>query len=119
MSYLNLSPKFHENPYEVMMATLLVGVREKYTVRTQREMKLGRSDIIMIPKARGDMGIVIEIKTARSVKGMDAGVDEAFEQIHDRSYFKDMPPGRVSLIGICFHSKLAKARAEIVEVPAL
>ena len=117
MSYLNFGPETRENSYEVMMATLLVGVREKYTVRTQREMKLSRADIIMVPKARGDMGIVIEIKISKSVKGMDAGVNEAFKQIHDRSYFKDMPPGKVSLIGICFHSKLAEARTEIVEVP--
>ncbi len=119
MSYLNLTPKAYENPYEVMIATLLVGVCEKYTVRTQREASLGRSDIIMVPKARGDTGIIIELKIASSAKKMDAGVDEALKQIHDRTYFKEMPPGKVSLIGICFHSKLAKARTELVMVPDL
>ncbi len=114
-SYLNLSDKTPENPYEMMVVTLLIGLCERYTVRTEREMGYGRSDIVMIPKVQGDSGIVMELKIAKTAKDMDAGVDEALKQIHDMRYYKELS-GEVLLIGICFHSKQAKARSEIIRV---
>lgn len=114
-SYLNLSDKTPENPYEMMVVTLLIGLCERYTVRTEREMGYGRSDIVMIPKVQGDLGIVMELKIAKTAKDMDSGVDEALKQIHDMRYFKELS-GEVLLIGICFHSKQAKARSEIIRV---
>ena len=114
-SYLNLSDKTPENPYEMMVVTLLIGLCERYTVRTEREMGYGRSDIVMIPKVQGDLGIVMELKIAKTAKDMDAGVDEALKQIHDMKYYKELS-GEVLLIGICFHSKQAKARSEIIRV---
>ena len=114
-SYLNLSDKTPENPYEMMVVTLLIDFCERYTVRTEREMGYGRSDIVMIPKVRGDLGIVMELRIAKTVNDMDAGVDEALKQIHDMKYYKELS-GEVLLIGVCFHSKLAKARSEIIRV---
>ena len=114
-SYLNLSDKTPENPYEMMVVTLLIGLCERYTVRTEREMGYGRSDIVMIPKVQGDLGIVMELKIAKTSKDMDSGVDEALKQIHDMKYYKELS-GEVLLIGVCFHSKQAKARSEIIRV---
>lgn len=118
-SYMDLNPSTPENPYEMIVATLLLGVCERYTVRTQREADLGRSDIIMFPKAEGDVGMVFELKTVDSEDEMDAGVEEAMEQIHKKRYYNEMPGKDVVILGICFWSKLAKARTEIVRVPAL
>ena len=78
-------------------------------------MGYGRSDIVMIPKVQGDLGIVMELKIAKTAKDMDSGVDEALKQIHDMKYYKELS-GEVLLIGICFHSKQAKARSEIIRV---
>ena len=114
-SYLNLSDKTPENPYEMMVVTLLIGLCERYIVRTEREMGLGRSDIIMTPKAQGDVGIIMELKIAKTEEDMDKGVDEALKQIHDMRYYSEMS-GQALLIGVCFHSKLAKARSEIITV---
>ncbi len=116
-SYMDLNPSTPENPYEMIVATLLIGVCKRYTVRTQREADLGRSDIIMFPKAEGDVGMVFELKTVGSEDEMDAGVEEAMDQIHKKGYHKEMPGKDVVILGICFWSKLAKARTEIVEVP--
>ena len=118
-SYMDLNPSTPENPYEMVVATLLIGVCERYTVRTQREAHLGRSDIIMFPKVEGNVGMVFELKTVGSEDEMDAGVEEAMDQIHKKGYHKEMPGKDVVIMGICFWSKLAKARAEIVRVPAL
>ena len=114
-SYPNLSDKTPENPYEMMVVTLLIGLCERYTVRTEREMGYGRSDIVMIPKVQGDLGIVMELKIAKTAKDMESGVDEALKQIHDMKYYKELS-GEVLLIGVCFHSKQAKARSEIIRV---
>ncbi len=114
-SYLNLTDKTPENPYEMMVVTLLIGLCERYTVRTEREMGYGRSDIIMVPKAQGDLGIIMELKIARKDEGLDTGVDLALKQIHDKKYYKEMS-GEVLLIGVCFLGKQAKARSEIIRV---
>ena len=114
-SYPNLSDKTPENPYEMMVVTLLIGLCERYTVRTEREMGLGRSDIIMTPKAQGDVGMIMELKIAKTEDDMDKGVDEALKQIHDMRYYSEMS-GQVLLFGVCFHSKLAKAKSEIITV---
>ena len=114
-SYLNLSDKTPENPYEMMVVTLLIGLCERYTVRTEREMGLGESDIIMTPKAQGDVGMIMELKIAKTEDDMDKGVDEALKQIHDMRYYSEMS-GQVLLFGVCFHSKLAKAKSEIITV---
>ena len=55
------------------------------------------------------------LKIAKTTKDMDAGVDEALKQIHDMKYYKELS-GVVLLIGVCFHSKQAKARSEIIRV---
>ncbi len=99
----------------MMVVTLLIGFCERYTVRTEREMGLERSDIIMTPKAQGDVGIIMELKIAKTEEDMDKGVDEALRQIHKMRYYSEMS-GEVLLIGVCFHSELAKARFEIITV---
>ncbi len=114
-SYLNLTDKTPENPYEMMVVTLLIGLCERYTVRAEREMGHGRSDVILTPKVQGDVPIILELKIARKDETLDGGVDEALKQIHDMKYYKEFS-GEVLLFGICFKGKEAKARSEIFMV---
>ncbi len=114
-SYLNLTDKTPENPYEMMVVTLLIGLCERYTVRAEREMGHGRSDVILTPKVQDDVPIVIELKIAKKDEDLDAGVDEALGQIHKMKYYKEFS-GEVLLFGICFKGKEAKAGSQIVTV---
>ena len=60
-----------------------------------------------------DPYIIVEIKVAERKKDLDARVTEAFEQIHDREYYKGME-GRTILMGLAFWKKIPKARIESV-----
>ncbi len=53
------------------------------------------------------------LQVAERKKGLDARVTDAFEQIHDREYYKGME-GRTILIGLAFWKKIPKARIESV-----
>ena len=53
------------------------------------------------------------LQVAERKKDLDARVTEAFEQIHDREYYKGME-GRTILIGLAFWKKIPKARIESV-----
>ena len=53
------------------------------------------------------------MKVAGKESDLDAKVDEAFGQIHDRRYYEGME-GRVILIGLAFCDKIPRVRIDSV-----
>lgn len=108
-SYLNL----RESTYQAVVMTLVHALSGRYRVKVEAPEGQGRADILLSPKVRGDPYIIVEIKVAERKKDLDARVTEAFEQIHDREYYKGME-GRIILMGLAFWKKIPKARIESV-----
>ena len=108
-SYLNL----RESTYQAVVMTLVHALSGRYRVKVEAPEGQGRADILLSPKVRGDLYIIVEIKVAERKKDLDARVTEAFEQIHDREYYKGME-GRIILMGLAFWKKIPKARIESV-----
>ena len=104
-SYLNLK----ESTYQAVVMTLMNMLSDRYAVKVEAPAGQGRVDILLSPKNRGDPCIIFELKVAEKEKDLDARVDEAFEQIHDRRYY-DGWEGRVVLIGMAFWNKVPKVR---------
>ena len=104
-SYLSLN----ESTYQAVIMTLMNMLSDRYTVKMEVPAGQGRVDILLSPKNRGDPCIIFELKVAEKEKDLDARVDEAFEQIHDRRYYEGME-GRVVLIGMAFWNKVPKVR---------
>ena len=104
-SYLNLK----ESTYQAVVMTLVHSLSRRYGVKVEAPAGQGRVDILLNPRNRGDPCIVFELKVAEKEKDLDARVDEAFEQIHDRRYY-DGWEGRVVLIGMAFWNKVPKVR---------
>ena len=104
-SYLNLK----ESTYQAVVMTLVHSLSRRYGVKVEAPAGQGRVDILLSPKNRGDPCIIFELKVAEKEKDLDARVDEAFEQIHDRRYYDGME-GRVVLIGMAFWNKVPKVR---------
>ena len=71
---------------------------------------------------RGETCIILDtrrpapiLQVVRSEADLDAGLDEAMEQIHDRKYYIGMS-GKVILFAMSFWNKIPKVRSEIVVV---
>ncbi len=108
-SYLNL----HENTYQAVVMTLVHALSLRYRVKVEVPEGRGRVDIILTPKDRGNPFLIMELKVAGKESDLDAKVDEAFGQIHDRRYYEGME-GRVILIGLAFCDKTPRVRIDSV-----
>lgn len=104
-SYLNL----REATYEAVIMTLVHALSSRYRVKVEAPEGQGRVDVLLWPLVRGEPGIVFELKTAGRKKDLNARVDEAFAQIHDRRYCDGME-GRVILVGMAFWKKVPCVR---------
>ncbi len=108
-SYLNLK----ENTYQAVVMTLVHAFSNKYRVKIDDPDGQGRVDILLTPKTRGDPFLIMEIKVAKNMNDLNACVEDAFKQIHDRRYYDGMV-GRVILVTIAFWNKVPKVKIDSV-----
>ena len=111
-NYLNLNKEY---AYELVLMTMTRGIIRNYDVRTERQEGNGRTDMILTPKTEEYPPIVIELKTADGTDGLDASVQDALHQIHDRRYYNGMK-GKVILYGVAFCGVVAKVGTETLDL---
>ncbi|MBO6308240.1 MAG: PD-(D/E)XK nuclease domain-containing protein [Oribacterium sp.] len=78
-----------ENFYHGLVIGLLVELRGRYEIKSNRESGLGRYDVMLRPKDKKDNAVIIEFKSKRrSEKGktLDELCDVALKQIEDKKY---------------------------------
>ena len=78
-----------ENFYHGLVIGLLVELRDRYEIKSNRESGLGRYDVMLRPKDKKDNAVIIEFKSKRrSEKGktLDELCDMALKQIEDKKY---------------------------------
>ncbi len=97
-----------EGDYHLILATMVLGRKGRYTVTVDRESGNGRHDIIMKTRYPRYPNIVVEVK--KTGKDSEAESErlahEALEQIGQKDYCKGLT-GRTFLYGISFNSKKA------------
>ena len=111
-SYLNLDV---ENAYGLVLMTIMHALAMRYDVKTEYEAGNGRTDIMLRPREDGTVPMIFELKRVRSEDALDAGLDEAMAQIHDRRYYLGMT-GKVVLIAASFYKKIPKVRIEVIDI---
>ncbi len=77
-----------ERFYHGFVLGLLVELREKYKVTSNRESGFGRYDIMLEPKNSSDIAVIIEFKiyNARRDASLEDTVRSALQQIADKKY---------------------------------
>ena len=87
----------------------LLQMNRKYRVLSNREMGLGRADIILkTPRIRHGRAIVLELKAVKKFTDIEAGCEEALRQIAEKKYEEELrEEGYQDIIsyGICFFQK--------------
>ena len=81
-----------ESFYHGFVLGLLVNLKDRYTIISNRESGFGRYDICMFPKNSNDHGIVIEFKsiTQNKEKNLESTCANAIKQIQEKKYINDL-----------------------------
>ncbi|MBP3241104.1 MAG: AAA family ATPase [Oribacterium sp.] len=82
-----------ENFYHGLVIGLLVELRDRYEIKSNRESGLGRYDVMLRPKNKKDNAVIIEFKAKRrSEKGksLDELCDMALKQIEEKRYEEEL-----------------------------
>ncbi|SHH39266.1 AAA family ATPase [Tepidibacter thalassicus] len=99
-----------ESFYHAFVLGILVALNEEYEVKSNRESGYGRYDIMIIPKDKSKIGIIIEFKKVnkRRKENLEIAVQNAIEQIKNKNYRQDLLDRGVKNIielGIAFEGK--------------
>ena len=97
----------YEGFYHGFFLSLLYGV-PGYSVKSNREEGNGRPDIVLYPNRPKDPAIIFEVKIKKKFNQMEAGLQEAYEQIRDQKYEEGiLDDGYIGSksYGICFCKK--------------
>ena len=81
-----------EHFYHGLVLGLLVDLKDRYLIRSNRESGYGRYDIMMIPRSKDDNGIIIEFKVRNEKKEqtLEETVGAALTQIEEKCYTRDL-----------------------------
>lgn len=108
------SDNMKENFYHGLLLGLLRGSNPDWLIKSNCESGDGFSDILIRPEDP-DEGIVIEVKYAKEIKGLDVACEAAMTQIKDKRYYEALrDEGRCNILayGIAFSRKRCKVIGE-------
>ena len=103
-----------ENFYHGLLLGLLRGSNPDWLIKSNRESGDGFSDILIKPEDP-DAGIIIEVKYAKEIKGLDAACDAAMAQIKYKRYdeaLRDEDRCDILAYGIAFCRKRCRVVGE-------
>ena len=77
-----------ERFYHGFVLGLLIEIRDRYAVRSNRESGFGRYDVMLLPKSKRDNAIILEFKVREpdSEKTLEDTVESALDQIIEKKY---------------------------------
>ncbi|MDF2670734.1 MAG: Protein of unknown function (DUF1703)/Predicted AAA-ATPase [Paenibacillus sp.] len=102
-----------EKVYHAFVLGLLVSLRDRYEVKSNRESGYGRYDVMLIPREVVDqgtarLGIILEFKKANRGETLEQAVKAALKQIDDKHYVSELEERGVRdvlKLGIAFRGK--------------
>lgn len=81
-----------EKIYHAFVLGMLIGLKDRYEVKSNRESGYGRYDVMIIPKNSKDVGIIMEFKKIGRFEKTDlqSAVDSALKQIEEKHYAQEL-----------------------------
>ncbi|MEZ4294635.1 MAG: AAA family ATPase [Polyangiaceae bacterium] len=79
-----------EKLYHGLILGLLVHLTPRYDVRSNREAGYGRADVLMVPRTKGQPGVVMELKVPFGKETLDQALEKAARQIRARRYAAEL-----------------------------
>ena len=101
-----------ERFYHGFVLGLMVELKDRYVITSNRESGFGRYDIMLKPKSEGGSAIIIEFKVfnPRRDKSLDDTLKAALQQIQEKKYAaaltaEGIPPERIFSYGFAFKGR--------------
>ncbi len=99
-----------EKVYHAFVLGMLVGLKGKYDVKSNRESGFGRYDVMIIPKNPDDLGVIMEFKKADSggKVNLESVAKSAIQQIEEKKYAVELLERgvqRILYLGFAFSGK--------------
>lgn len=87
-SYMDVGENTAENFYHAFVLGMLVGLKDEYYVKSNRESGRGRYDVVLEPKDRNGNSIIMEFKVYRKEdeKEIEETIENAKKQIEEKGY---------------------------------
>ena len=91
-SYFDVGASTAENFYHAFVLGMLVGLKDTYYVKSNRESGFGRYDIMLEPKDKNANSFIIEFKVYKEdkEKTMEDTIENAKKQIEEKDYEQDL-----------------------------
>jgi len=90
LSYFNVGrrTKEVERVFQAFLLGMLIGLKDRYEVYSEKESGYGRFDVSVIPKDKSKQAIIMELKSIDTFNSetKDQTLEAALQQIEDRQY---------------------------------
>lgn len=107
-SYFDVKGNAPEKFYHGFVMGLIVGLMETHTLHSNKESDYGRYDVMIIPKDKNQLGIIIEFKIADTAEELQPAAEAALQQItaqHYASQLEQQGINRIMQLGLSFFGK--------------
>jgi len=114
LSFPDTGGRHPERVYHAFTLGLLAQLRATHRVESERESGLGRADVLVIPRAPGGVGVVLEFKRLRRGETPEMALEAALRQIEERRYaarLEDAGAIAVRTYAVVFDGKQVRVRA--------
>lgn len=114
-SYHDTSKTTQEIFYQGLMLGILVGLKDQYEIRSNREAGVGRYDLLLSPKDPTKLGIIMEFKAIDNKLKLEEEAIAALAQIKKSKYATDLKSRDIKNIcsmGIAFAGKSVKVASD-------
>jgi hypothetical protein len=107
-SFFDVSGYQPEKFYHGFVLGLMSSLQDIYTIKSNRESGYGRYDVMLIPKDKAKLGIVLEFKTAEAAEDLVTIAQQALQQVKDKQYEAELTQAGIQSVlklGLAFKGK--------------
>ena len=116
-SFMDVGENTAENFYHAFVLGMLVGLKDNYYVKSNRESGFGRYDIMLEPKDKNGNSFVMEFKVLEDEeeKTIEDTIENAKEQIEERRYVDDLEErGYTNITKMVFAFKGKEVKMQVI-----
>lgn len=118
VSCFDFNSNSKESHYHVFILGMLLGLRRRYYIHSNREGGRGRYDLVVEPMDKRKNGLVIEFKVAKEKEELEKASEEALAQIEEKRYYEGLRERgveKIILVGISFYQRDFKLQGKIIK----
>ena len=91
LSYYDVRKPEPEKVYHAFVVGLLVNIGNRYIVKSNPESGYGRVDVLIIPRKKGEVGVVMELKVrSQREKSVEESIERGKRQIEEKRYEQEL-----------------------------